>query len=345
MFDFSRPLLTIRDPELIRQITVKDFEYFTDHWPLLADPMQEPFFGKSLFMLSGKRWRHMRATLSPAFTGSKMRQMFQMVIDCAENNAAVLLTEAKATRKPFVPDIKDVFSRFTNDAIVSAAFGIRVNSHKDRDNEFFEKGKRSTNLSSPWVMFKFLILNTLPKVFRKSGIRLLDADCAEFYSSLVHDAIQHREKKGIIRPDMIQLLMDARAAQRKGGRDNKSEAFDNLWDNDEVTAQCFLFFFAAFETSATALCFTAHELMENPDVQQRLIAEIDAARAELNGKQLTYDDLQNMKYLDMVVSGKHSERGVDQSNACVNREFYKQNRCANGRPQWSSIGSASGRTK
>ncbi len=64
----------------------------------------------------------------------------------------------------------------------------------------------------------------------------------------------------------------------------------------------FLFFIAGFDTSSTLLSFMAYELCVNPDIQQRLYEEIEETHRSLNGKTLTYDVVQNMKYLDMVVS-------------------------------------------
>lgn len=77
------------------------------------------------------------------------------------------------------------------------------------------------------------------------------------------------------------------------------------WSDDDFTAQCFLFFLAGFETSATMLCFIAHELCENPDVQTRLYDEIHQVREQLNGNSsLTYDALQAMDMnMDIVTSG------------------------------------------
>jgi cytochrome P450 family 9 len=46
----------------------------------------------------------------------------------------------------------------------------------------------------------------------------------------------------------------------------------------------------------------AYDLALNPDVQQKLFKEIAATNEELGGKNLNYDALQKMKYLDMVIS-------------------------------------------
>lgn len=51
-----------------------------------------------------------------------------------------------------------------------------------------------------------------------------------------------------------------------------------------------------------ALCFLCHELAMNMDIQHRLHEEIVEVDDELQGKSVTFEALQKMKYLDMVVS-------------------------------------------
>lgn len=63
-----------------------------------------------------------------------------------------------------------------------------------------------------------------------------------------------------------------------------------------------IFFLGGFDTVSSCAVFTAYELLRNPDVQQKLYEEIQQTDKELNGKPLSYDALQKMKYMDMVVS-------------------------------------------
>lgn len=42
--------------------------------------------------------------------------------------------------------------------------------------------------------------------------------------------------------------------------------------------------------------------MLNPDIQQKLTEEIDETEKSLNGKYISYEVLQKMRYMDMVVS-------------------------------------------
>jgi len=89
---------------------------------------------------------------------------------------------------------------------------------------------------------------------------------------------------------MIQLLMEA-----------KKESEDN-WTDDEIVAQCFIFFFAAFENNSNLICTTTYELLHNPEVQERLYEEVKETQEALKGGSLTYDTVQKMTYMDMVIS-------------------------------------------
>lgn len=53
MYQLTLPTLLVRDPELIKQITVKDFEHFVDHRSFLPDDA-DPLWTKNLFSLKGK---------------------------------------------------------------------------------------------------------------------------------------------------------------------------------------------------------------------------------------------------------------------------------------------------
>jgi len=72
---------------------------------------------------------------------------------------------------------------------------------------------------------------------------------------------------------------------------------------NSLAAQVFVFFFGGFETSSTTLTFCLYELSLHQDIQDRLHQEIDVVLQKHGGK-LTYEGIQEMEYLDKVVSGK-----------------------------------------
>ncbi|CAD7083922.1 unnamed protein product [Hermetia illucens] len=291
MFAMRNPSLMIASPEIIKQVTVKDFDSFLNH-RFIFNPEDEPILGNSLFVLKDQKWRDMRTTLSPAFTGSKMRLMFQLMDECGHNARKFLKSEAKG-KGPIEMELKDFFTRFTNDVVATCAFGIQVNSLLEKDNQFYQMSRKATNISGLTAIKFMLVLNfhQIKKLFK---IKIFDEEFTNYFYRLVVDTKQERALKGIIRPDMINLLMEARSAGQK--------PVNRFWTNDDLVAQCIGFFGAGFETSAALMSFCAHELMENTDIQRKLIKEIDQVREELGDKPLTYEVLQRMQYIDMVVS-------------------------------------------
>ena len=64
-----------------------------------------------------------------------------------------------------------------------------------------------------------------------------------------------------------------------------------------------MFLIAGYETSASTLTFALYEIALHPEIQQSLRAEILQVLSKHDGK-LTYDGIQDMSYLDRVVSGE-----------------------------------------
>lgn len=56
-----------------------------------------------------------------------------------------------------------------------------------------------------------------------------------------------------------------------------------------------------FDTVSTVMTFMSYELMVNTDVQRKLQNEIDEMNESLDGKNVNYEQIQGMKYMDQVV--------------------------------------------
>lgn len=68
-----------------------------------------------------------------------------------------------------------------------------------------------------------------------------------------------------------------------------------------MTAQCVLFFIAGYETSSSVQSYCLYELAVNPDIQEKVQKEITETIAKHGS--LTYNAVQEMPYLDMIVHG------------------------------------------
>ena len=68
-------------------------------------------------------------------------------------------------------------------------------------------------------------------------------------------------------------------------------------------AQALSFLIGSVETSASTLSFTLYQLTFHPEIQQILRAEILQVLSRYDGK-LTYEGIEEMLYMDRVVSGE-----------------------------------------
>ncbi|XP_024883533.1 cytochrome P450 9e2-like [Temnothorax curvispinosus] len=286
MFDFTKSIVMIRDLELLKSVAIKNFDAFQDHL-FFGNETQDPLFGNNLFALRGDKWRDIRALLSPAFTASKMRAMFQLISECAVNFSEYVMNVPSDKR---VMEMKDIFTRYASDVIATCAFGINVDSMRNPENEFYVFGKKTTDFGFV-ALIKILMYQHVPSLIRLLNLKLIDDRTSAFFVNLVADTIRIREEKGITRPDMIQLLMDSKS-KREPGRELTIL---------NMTSQAFIFFLAGFETSSTLMSFAAHEIAVNPDVQEKLQNEIDKVLKDTNS-QPSYEAINGMKYLNAVIN-------------------------------------------
>ncbi|XP_061390044.1 cytochrome P450 3A18-like [Musca vetustissima] len=290
-----QPVLMIRDPELVKQILIKDFDHFVNR-QVSSSGATENLFSHSLFMMENDKWRDMRSTLSPAFTGSKMRQMFQLMVQTVDEAMAYLRSQQWSMDGIDV-DMKDLTTRLTNDIIASTAFGLQVNSFRDKENEFYIKAKRAVSFTG-LQQVKMLFIVIFPKLAEKLKMDIFEKSFTDYFMNLVLGTMKYRQEHNIHRPDMINLLMEARGMIPT----EVQKTHFRQWTDMEVVAQCLAFLFAGFEPSSGVMSFAAHELMENSQVQEKLYEEIHGVDEELHGKPVSYELLQKMPYMEMVVS-------------------------------------------
>ncbi|CAG2062792.1 unnamed protein product, partial [Timema podura] len=187
-----------------------------------------------------------------------------------------------------------------------------INPH----NKFREFGRKMVSLSLLQMLGSFLLF-FIPYLGRILKVKIIDGESADFFKKVVMDAIEYRQKNNIKGNDFLQLIMELKEKGKvEFEKDlSKEDSYlknhlteysnntkeDSLeFTDDLLLAQCLIFFTAGFETSSSTMSFCLHELAVNPDIQQKLRKEIDKV-LEDHGGELTYDAVQSMTYLGMVV--------------------------------------------
>ncbi|KAK9885356.1 hypothetical protein WA026_010852 [Henosepilachna vigintioctopunctata] len=308
-YQFSIAVLMLRDPDLIKQMYVKDYEHFLDHTQILSTDI-DPMWNKNLFSLKGQKWKEMRSTLSPSFTSSKIRQMFVLMDKCAE----YFMSNMTQTCEDLMEmDLKDVFTRYANDIIATTAFGIQIDSMKERDNEFYIRGRQTSDFTGFWKHIRLTLSVFIPPVGKIIKGAIFDDKVSTFFRKIIKQTLEYRQTHNIDRPDMLNLLMNARKEKEETKiKENSYSAVEEQLESklfqktkmdlslEDITSQALFFFFAGFETVSSTLCFMAYELATNPDVQRTLIEEFDEFKSK--NEEVTYEGLSKLRYFDMVLS-------------------------------------------
>ncbi|KAJ9594228.1 hypothetical protein L9F63_014388 [Diploptera punctata] len=291
-YSLDQPAIVARDLDLIRSVLVKDFNNYADHFVELDQDL-DPLGSKGLFAMKGPKWRHMRMNLSPTFTSGKMKNMFSLVEQCGQQFAKYL---EETVALGSTVDVKNATSKFTIDAICSCAFGIESNSLKNPNAEFPHQLKKTFEFDT-LKSLKASIAIFSPALLKVLRVKVFESSTYDFIRDAVWNTISYREKNGISRKDFLDILREL----RKRVENLKSD--DPLYklEDDYYAAQAYSFFTAGFETSSSTMTFALYELALHPEIQNKLREEICQVLQKHNN-QVTYEAIQDMKYLDMVVS-------------------------------------------
>ncbi|KAF2904570.1 hypothetical protein ILUMI_01617 [Ignelater luminosus] len=302
MYILTKPVFLVFEPELIKNIFTKDFQYFTDHGSYINEEI-DPLSGQ-LFNMKGLKWKNLRAKLTPTFTSGKMKMMFQILVDCSHELNNVMDQVSKGNE---AFDIKDILGRFTTDIIGSCAFGIECNSLKNPNSEFRNYGRKVFEVKG-FQAIKTMLAFTSPQILQFFNIPVNRKDVTNFFLDVVEETVNYRESNNIARKDFMHLLIQLKNNIKieEGQNDNLKQINDGgevgtSLTMSELAAQVFVFFIAGFETSSTTITFCFYELAANPDVQDKLRQEIKDILEKHDGK-LSYEAITQMTYMDKCLN-------------------------------------------
>ncbi|KAL5022796.1 hypothetical protein ScPMuIL_001951 [Solemya velum] len=296
-FNGVLPSLIISDPELIKEICIKNFHDFPNRFNLISSVL----FGSALTMATDDHWKFLRTTLSPTFSSGKLKQMVPVVHKCVDS---LVKNITKQTSSDKAPDFKPIFGAYTMDIIASTAFGIEVDSQSNPDDQFVKNAREAMDFSmtNPMLILA-LIFPQLNGLFTLLKYEFFPKHNVLFFVKVTKAALAERKEDNTGYNDFLQLMVNAH-------KDTDAEIDEDIGFNfegykarglteDEMIANALLFFLAAYDTTSSALTFAAFALATNPDCQEKLIDEIDK---EIGKNKPTYLSAMGLSYLDMFFS-------------------------------------------
>ncbi|XP_013173756.1 PREDICTED: cytochrome P450 6B1-like [Papilio xuthus] len=288
IFRMTTPCLLLRDLDVIKHVMIKDFDLFVDRGIEFSDEG----LGVNLFHADGERWRVLRNRFTPLFTSGKLKNMLRLMTECGDKFINYV---DKISQKQPEQSMHLVFQQYTIASIAACAFGVDLDKDMVKTLDRIDKLVFTVNYGNELDMM-------YPGILKKFNSSLFPKDVSTFFDNLTKSVIGQREGTPSNRKDFIDLILELRQQKTiEGAKRNEDEDVKALELTDSIiAAQTFVFYVAGYETGASVLSYLFYELAKNPDIQDKLISEIDTILKQYNGD-LNYECLCKMTYLCQVL--------------------------------------------
>ena len=266
----------VNSPDLVQEILLKQARKF--HKPFIVKYTAKEFFGENVFTSDEELWQVLRAAIQPAFHAQRINAYASLMVDYTK----VMVSQWQPGQ---VIDIPQAMMDLTLGITTKALFGRDLRDETEgqaivRFIELFSQRLNGFPIPS-WV--------PIPSNWE---IKRLIAASDRFFSPLIEERRQSVEEHN----DVLSMLIQAQAADTTG-----------LLTNQQIRNEVMNLFAAGYEVTAHTLAFTLYLISQHPDVEARLLEEIDRVigqRAITQGvapKAIAIPDLEQMPYLEMVL--------------------------------------------
>ena len=270
-----RDLWVCSHPDLVREVLVEG----RDIWRRIDEfPPGRPFglklaLGEGLLTTDGDDWQWRRRIINPAFHRSRIEAMVE-IMAAAGRRMLERLEQAAATGA--VTDLMTEMKRVTQEIISRTMFSADISADADRIGSAVDEALRYVSRRArSFVNLPLQWPTPAALRFRRA---MADLD------TLIYGLIRERRDSGDPGDDLLGMLLEATDAET--GR--------SLTDA-QIRNEVATIYGAGHETTANALTWAWHELMQNPDVLARLQGEVDKA-----GELRSASDLADLTYTRMV---------------------------------------------
>ncbi len=164
-YQFSQRFLVITDPDLAKDIMVKNFHCFVDRQARNAESfilnngtLADEINARQFVVMKGDPWKEARSAFSPIFTSGKMKTMFPLLKGTSDKLMESLEADVKEDR---TIELKSLLGKFSMDTIASCAFGVDAKSFDVAESDFVHHAKNVFRFK-PKDILKVIFLVLVP---------------------------------------------------------------------------------------------------------------------------------------------------------------------------------------
>ncbi|CAG2115947.1 unnamed protein product, partial [Medioppia subpectinata] len=136
VFEGNKPILRIGDPELVKQIMVKDFHVYQTRRP--GSNARHPVTDLIISQSREDEWRRMRTMSTPSFSTAKLRRVCELMNRSLDQFVDAVRTKALPER---VVDMKWWYACYAMDVIANCIFGATTQAYTDPNDPMVVNGR------------------------------------------------------------------------------------------------------------------------------------------------------------------------------------------------------------
>lgn len=276
--------LKISNPACIKHILKDNI----DNYEKIRVPFDNRIFyeltgNNGLLMLCGKEWKAVRKPVSHLFSSNVLNKHMTAVF--IKNAGRVHNKLVKLGEKSI--DMQDIFFRYTMDSFAEIAFG-------DSPDGLLQEEEPEFSLAFDRIQHRCIMRRIEPEFLFRLKLMFGSADEKQMkkdhatvnewaYRVIAKRRKQINDKK--FEGNILSLLLSR--AQNEG------KTLEDEWLRDQAVALTL----AGRDTTASILTSIFQLLSEHPDVEEKVVAEIDEV---LKGELPTFESVKELKYVECV---------------------------------------------
>ncbi|MBM4070404.1 MAG: cytochrome P450 [Planctomycetes bacterium] len=261
----------VNRPELIREVLVTKLKSFHKLGRIMRSLRK--IEGNGLVVAEGEPWKRHRPVVQVAFHNRHMGRFAQVMvehtrrrIDCWKPGVSFDLAE----------EMNQLALEIVADVVFNVDWADRAEQLRDAVHvarEAMQREIANLILSPEWVPWPW-------RLKQRKALRTID--------DLIWSLIRDRRASGVIKEDMLSLMLAAAADVGDG------PPISDLEIRDEAAT----LFVAGHDTTSAALAWFWYLMARNPDKEKRVRDEVDAV---LQGRAAGYADAARLPYTEMAV--------------------------------------------
>lgn len=141
---FHKPCLLVRDPEIAKQIMIRNFDNFPDRH--FGGSKERDSSGmRNLFSMRSPLWKYLRTKITPTLRKSKLNQMLPLMLETTGPMMDYLKHRPSDVDSVKIVDVQELNYKYTTDLIATIALGIHTDSFHYPNGDFTAAGIASSS--------------------------------------------------------------------------------------------------------------------------------------------------------------------------------------------------------